>query len=170
MHWLACALYVACRKTVVVPTVGSGSIEGNCVSLTRLIRSCQLRWVEVFLMVFTLRCHFCCWVMLIAWCCSLLEFFKKMKKWLDMANLPKDFRDKVDRLERNFAVSTVIFKKFEPIFLTIFKDPTSCPPRPPRSRKQRYAKAYCSKLFFKLRLRIILDPHSSRYHCTYLLF
>ncbi len=68
---------------------------------------------------------------------SLLEFFKKMKKWSDMASLPQDFRDKVDKLERNFAVSTVIFKKFEPIFLDIFRNPADDPPRPPRSRKQR---------------------------------
>lgn len=61
-----------------------------------------------------------------------------MKKWADMSNLPQEFRDKVDRLERNFAVSTVIFKKFEPIFLDIFKNPADDPPKVPRSRKQRY--------------------------------
>ena len=45
LHWLACALYVSCRKGV-TPTVGGGRgsyIEGNCVSLTRLLRSCSLR-------------------------------------------------------------------------------------------------------------------------------
>lgn len=60
-----------------------------------------------------------------------------MKKWADMANLPKEMRDKVDRLERSFNVSTVIFKKFEPIFRDIFKDPFKDPPRHTRSRKQR---------------------------------
>ena len=46
MHWLACALYVSCRKGV-TPTVGgghSGFVKGNCVSLTRLLRSCSLRY------------------------------------------------------------------------------------------------------------------------------
>ena len=61
-----------------------------------------------------------------------------MKKWSDMANLSQEFRDKVEKLERNFAVSTVIFKKFEPIFLDIFKSPAEEAPRQPRSRKQRY--------------------------------
>ncbi|KAI6073922.1 Retinoblastoma-like protein 1 isoform X1 [Aix galericulata] len=42
LHWLACALYVACRKSV-LPTVGSGLMEGNCVSLTRILRSAKLR-------------------------------------------------------------------------------------------------------------------------------
>ena len=58
-----------------------------------------------------------------------------------MANLPKSFRDKIDKLERNFAVSTVIFKKFEPIFLDIFTNPAQSHdvPRQARGRKQRYA-------------------------------
>jgi retinoblastoma-like protein 1 len=55
-----------------------------------------------------------------------------------MASLSQEFRDKVERLERNFAVSTVIFKKFEPIFLDIFKSPADEAPRQPRSRKQRF--------------------------------
>jgi len=69
---------------------------------------------------------------------SLIQFFNKMKKWSDMANLRKDFREKIDRLERNFAVSTVIFKKFEPIFLDIFRNPLDEPAKQNRSRKQRY--------------------------------
>jgi len=59
-----------------------------------------------------------------------------MKKWSDMASLSQEFRDKVDKLERNFAVSTVIYKKFEPIFLDIFRSPAEEAPKP-RSRKQR---------------------------------
>lgn len=109
IHWLACALYEACRRSV-MPTVGKGTVEGNCVSLTRLLRSSKF---------------------------SLIQFFNKMKKWSDMANLSQEFRDKVERLERNFAVSTVIFKKFEPIFLDIFRSPANDAPRQPRSRKQR---------------------------------
>ncbi|XP_020846460.1 retinoblastoma-like protein 1 isoform X2 [Phascolarctos cinereus] len=42
VHWLACALYVACRKSI-IPTVGKGIMEGNCVSLTRILRSAKLR-------------------------------------------------------------------------------------------------------------------------------
>ncbi|KAL5021351.1 hypothetical protein ScPMuIL_000506 [Solemya velum] len=109
IHWLACTLYEACRRSI-VPTVGRGTVEGNCVSLTRLLRSAKF---------------------------SLIQFFNKMKKWSDMANLPQEFRNKVDRLERNFAVSTVIFKKFEPIFLDIFRNPQDDIPRQPRGRKQR---------------------------------
>ena len=70
-----------------------------------------------------------------------------MKKWADMANLPQEFRDKVERLERNFAVSTVIYKKFRPIFLDMCNDPDNDPPKPPRSRKQRRLPCSVSEMF-----------------------
>uniref|UniRef100_A0A8C9CY52 RB transcriptional corepressor like 1 n=1 Tax=Panthera leo TaxID=9689 RepID=A0A8C9CY52_PANLE len=119
IHWLACSLYVACRKSI-IPTVGKGIMEGNCVSLTRILRSAKL---------------------------SLIQFFNKMKKWMDMSNLPQEFRERIERLERNFEVSTVIFKKFEPIFLDIFQNPYEELPRLPRSRKQRRIPCSVKDLF-----------------------
>ncbi|XP_023580579.1 retinoblastoma-like protein 1 isoform X2 [Trichechus manatus latirostris] len=119
IHWLACSLYVACRKSI-IPTVGKGVMEGNCVSLTRILRSAKL---------------------------SLIQFFSKMKKWMDMSNLPQEFRERIERLERNFEVSTVIFKKFEPIFLDIFQNPYEEPPKLPRSRKQRRIPCSVKDLF-----------------------
>ncbi|KAM8946067.1 retinoblastoma-like protein 1 isoform 2-T2 [Pelodytes ibericus] len=118
-HWLACALYAACRKGV-IPTVGRGIMEGNGVSLTRILRTAKL---------------------------SLIQFFNKMKKWMDMSNLPEEFRNRVERLERNFEVSTVIFKKFEPIFKVIFQNPNEDTPRLPRSRKQRRLQCSVKDLF-----------------------
>ncbi|XP_067928982.1 retinoblastoma-like protein 1 [Watersipora subatra] len=109
LHWIACALYEACRQQT-VPTIDNGEMEGNGVSLTQLLRTAKL---------------------------SLIQFFNKIKKWADMANLPESFRSRVDKLERNFSVSTVIFKKYKPIFTSVFKDPDQDPPRPPKSRKQR---------------------------------
>lgn len=44
LHWLACALYVACRSSV--PTVGKGTSEGNYVSLTRILRCSEMRWAH----------------------------------------------------------------------------------------------------------------------------
>uniref|UniRef100_W5MK11 Retinoblastoma-like protein 2 n=1 Tax=Lepisosteus oculatus TaxID=7918 RepID=W5MK11_LEPOC len=108
LHWLACSLYVACRTAV--PTVGKGTAEGNYVSLTRILRCSEQ---------------------------SLIEFFSKMKKWEDMASLPPHFREHTRKLERNFTVSAVIFKKYAPIFQDIFRDPSQDPPRVQRSRKQR---------------------------------
>ncbi|XP_069675672.1 retinoblastoma-like protein 1 isoform X2 [Periplaneta americana] len=121
LHWLGCALYVACRKSS-TPTVGrSGAmVEGNCVSLTRLLRLCKL---------------------------SLIQFFSKSKKWADMANMPPEFRSKIDRLERNFAVSMVIFKKYQPIFVDMFHNPADDQLRQPRSRKQRSMPCTAAKVF-----------------------
>lgn len=42
VHWLACSLYAACRKGS-TPTVGKGLMEGNCVSLTRILLTSKLR-------------------------------------------------------------------------------------------------------------------------------
>uniref|UniRef100_A0A8C2AQN7 Retinoblastoma-like protein 1 n=1 Tax=Cyprinus carpio TaxID=7962 RepID=A0A8C2AQN7_CYPCA len=103
-----------------IPTVGRGVMEGNCVSLTRILRSAKL---------------------------SLIQFFSKMKKWSDMSNLSQDFRSRVGRLERNFEVSTVIFRKFEPIFLDMFQNPQGEPPRLPRSRKHRRLPCHISDVF-----------------------
>lgn len=139
VHWLACSLYAACRKSS-VPTVGKGLMEGNCVSLTRILRSSKLRSVLITLSHkrrdltlttknFTLSpsCFF-----------SLIQFFSKIKKWADMSSLSQDFRLRIDRLERNFEVSTVIFRKFQPIFMDMFQNPQGAePPRQPRSRKHR---------------------------------
>ncbi|XP_077688556.1 retinoblastoma-like protein 1 isoform X3 [Eretmochelys imbricata] len=144
VHWLACALYVACRKSI-LPTVGSGLMEGNCVSLTRILRSAKL---------------------------SLIQFFSKMKKWMDMSDLPQEFRERMERLERNFEVSTVIFRKFEPIFLDVFQNPYEETPKPQRSRKQRRKCSvkelfnFCWTLFVytKGNFRMIGDDLVNSYH------
>jgi retinoblastoma-like protein 1 len=54
-----------------------------------------------------------------------------------MASMPSEFRSKIDRLERNFAVSMVIFKKYQPVFVDMFYSPVDEQPRQPRSRKQK---------------------------------
>lgn len=68
---------------------------------------------------------------------SLTQFFSKSKKWADMANMPAEFRKRIDRLERNFAVSCVVFKKFHVIFNEIFLTPAEDQPKQHRSRKHR---------------------------------
>ncbi|XP_030771546.1 retinoblastoma-like protein 1 isoform X4 [Rhinopithecus roxellana] len=160
-HWLACSLYVACRKSI-IPTVGKGIMEGNCVSLTRILRSAKLRFKQ--------SSHL---TLPSSWDYSLIQFFSKMKKWMDMSNLPQEFRERIERLERNFEVSTVIFKKYEPIFLDIFQNPYEEPPKLPRSRKQRRIPCsvkdlfnFCWTLFVytKGNFRMIGDDLVNSYH------
>lgn len=78
---------------------------------------------------------------------SLTEFIKKMKSWLAMSHFDEGFCRRVDLLERNFAVSNNIFKKYKPIFLDLFKNPLNDQPRPPRSRKQRRPPCNSTELF-----------------------
>ncbi|KAG7207865.1 hypothetical protein KM043_009463 [Ampulex compressa] len=121
LHWIGCALYVACRKSS-IPTVGrtGTNVEGNCVSLTRLLQLCNL---------------------------PLIQFFAKSKSWADMANMPQDFRSKIQKLEGNFSVSMVIFKKYQPIFTDIFKDPVDDISRPPRSRRHKAVPCTPARVF-----------------------
>lgn len=121
MHWIGCALYVACRKSS-TPTVGrtGGNVEGNCVSLTRLLQLCNL---------------------------PLIQFFTKSKSWADMANMSQDFRAKIKKLETKFSVSSLIFEKYQPLFTDIFKDPKDDTARPPRSRRHRAMPCTSSRVF-----------------------
>lgn len=54
-----------------------------------------------------------------------------------MANLPQEFRQKFERLERKFEVSTVIFKKYEQMFIDIFNKTPSGENYQPKSKKPR---------------------------------
>lgn len=120
-HWLCCALYVACRKST-TPTVGNSNsvVEGNFVSLTRLLRICDL---------------------------SINEFFSKMKKWCEMASVPADFRERIDHLERSFAVSTLLYQKFSPIFRDLFICPPSDELRVGKGKKVKSTPCTANKVF-----------------------
>ena len=82
LHWLACALYVACHDSP-LPTVDQPGVmvEGNGLSLTRLLRSCKL---------------------------TLIQFFNKAKKWADMSNLKVQFTEKVRLTSRKTSVKDVL--------------------------------------------------------------
>eukprot|EP00117_Sycon_ciliatum_P038497 scpid25179/ scgid0707/ Retinoblastoma-like protein 1; 107 kDa retinoblastoma-associated protein; pRb1 len=99
-HWLACALFVACR-TAIIPTVAGGtSTTGNRVTLYNIIRETKI---------------------------SLLEFFEKMKRWVEMAlkhGLAKEVPTLVDNLEHRFRVITLIYRKYEDLFDTVFATPS----------------------------------------------
>ena len=72
---------------------------------------------------------------------SLVEFFRKIKKWLEMTKLPPIYLEKVEALERKFEVISVIFKKYKMEFTTLFQPPdgsqnsTNGGSSRPRSRK-----------------------------------
>ncbi|RZF44698.1 hypothetical protein LSTR_LSTR000650 [Laodelphax striatellus] len=119
LHWLGCALYVACRKATPSTVAKADTlIEGNLVSLSSLLKHCNLRFTQ---------------------------FVSKFKKWTEMTNLGKEFHDRIERLTKNFAVSTTTFKKFKPIFADMFV--LNEPPRQQKTKKQRNIPCSVSKLF-----------------------
>lgn len=50
-----------------------------------------------------------------------VQFFSKMKRWIEMASVSKGFCDELKGIEKTFAVSKVIFEKFQWIFRDVFK-------------------------------------------------
>ena len=54
---------------------------------------------------------------------SLIDFFKKIKRWAEMAKIDPDFQEKIDALERKFEVVSVIFQKYLKVFCDVFTKP-----------------------------------------------
>lgn len=94
MHWLSCSLYIACRAGR-VPTVGrpDATVEGNCVSLTHLLRACKI---------------------------TFLEFFQRMERWMELVDCARDFRDRIERLKQKLLVSLLVYDKYQKIFKDLF--------------------------------------------------
>lgn len=95
LHWIACALYVECRNSNPQFVGHTSYVEGNCVSLTRLLSTCDI---------------------------TLLDFFTKMKKWADMTNLNDLMRSRMEGIETSFCVTAQIYEKYTTIFSAVFKE------------------------------------------------
>ena len=68
----------------------------------------------------------------------MIEFFKKMKKWLEMTRLPTSFQQKVEALERKFEVASIIYDKYRKVFWELFEcgeEKSVSAPTKPRGRK-----------------------------------
>jgi len=80
-----------------------------------------------------------------------VQFLEKAKKWGDMANVGAEFKDRLNRMERKFAVSMVIFKKFRPIFMDMFQKPetpSADAQKGNRPRKPKYVQLVRDSIFF----------------------
>lgn len=70
-------------------------------------------------------------------------------------------RNKIDYFERNFNVTTIIFKKYRPIFLEVFKDPSSNPAKQSKSRKQKGRQFVSSNDIFTFCWTLFIQVKSS---------
>ncbi|XP_026838870.1 retinoblastoma family protein isoform X2 [Drosophila erecta] len=117
IKWLCCALYMVCRSSS-IPTVDSKDavVRGNGVSLNNLLRCGHM---------------------------SIYDFMTKIKQWCDMANLPQQFVNEIETLERKFGITFTLYKRYRTIFDKIF----SCPPNEKKhcnSRHGNHAHGKCS--------------------------
>ncbi|XP_033168394.1 retinoblastoma family protein [Drosophila mauritiana] len=104
-HWMCCAIYTACRRTSTPTVTGQNAVvKGNCVSLNNLLRCCKM---------------------------SIYEFKTKIKQWCDMANLPQEFVNEIEDLDRKFSITFMLHKRFRIIMDMIF----SCPPNEKKHSK-----------------------------------
>jgi len=62
---------------------------------------------------------------------SIYEFKTKIKQWCDMANLPQEFVNEIEDLDRKFSITFMLHKRFRIIMDMIF----SCPPNEKKHSK-----------------------------------
>lgn len=53
---------------------------------------------------------------------SLIHFFQKVRKWLEMGKHGTILNEKIEQLERVFSVSHIVFEKYSAIFKAIYKE------------------------------------------------
>ncbi|KAI4468667.1 retinoblastoma-associated protein rb -related [Holotrichia oblita] len=119
LHWLGCAIFVACRNTI-TPTIGQSVLEGNCISLTSLLRHSNL---------------------------SLMQFFNKIKRWAEMTKMNEEFHRKIETLQSKVAVAFNIFQKYCPVFKEIFNALMDTDSKQHRNRRQRPPPCTTMQLF-----------------------
>lgn len=126
LHWIACAIYVACWRSN-ASTAAQNNVHSNCVHLTSLLRHCNLRSVNKERLIWSNSDY------------SIAQFFYKIKQWSDMANMPEEFKKRIEYLEESYAVAYNVFKEYQPLFLQIFKTPEAHESdlAKPRNRKHK---------------------------------
>lgn len=68
-----------------------------------------------------------------------MEFFEKLNKWAEMIVSSRRLLDHINRVQSSLAVSTVVYKKFLPIFRRVFLNNCGSSPNKNLSSKTKYS-------------------------------
>lgn len=103
--WMVCAFY-----TSVWHATPYGREPPYLYSLWQLLKTCDIRYFFKNQSIFAYSKNF-----------SVLEFFDKLAKWVEMIGGSRRLHESVNRVQSTLAVSIVIYKKYLPIFRSMFR-------------------------------------------------
>uniref|UniRef100_A0A1I8G641 DUF3452 domain-containing protein n=1 Tax=Macrostomum lignano TaxID=282301 RepID=A0A1I8G641_9PLAT len=100
MQWLVCSLFDCVKQRSHAETSGThlSDISSGMLSLSRLLKLSGV---------------------------TLMQFFHRMRQWVNMVDMSTDFKSRMMMLERQFSITAICFRKMTVVFPKIFRTDVS---------------------------------------------